>query len=44
MQLVRLDEVFDVKYGVNLELNKLEVCFNKDSDTCIPFVSRTEKK
>ena len=42
MKLVRLNEIFDVKYGVNLELNKLKLC-SKHDNKCIPFVSRTEK-
>lgn len=36
--MVELQEIFDVKYGVNLELNKL-----KHSQTGINFVSRTFK-
>lgn len=35
MKLVRLDSIFDVKYGTDLELNKLENCYNG-----IRFVSR----
>ena len=36
--MVELQEIFDVKYGVNLELNKL-----KHSVTGVNFVSRTLK-
>lgn len=36
--MVELQEIFNVKYGINLELNKL-----KQSDTGINFVSRTAK-
>lgn len=35
MKLVRLDSIFHVSYGTDLELNKLEI-----SDDGIPFVSR----
>lgn len=38
MKLIPLKEVFNVKYGVNLELNKLEL-----SENGINFVSRTSK-
>lgn len=38
MRLVELKNVFEVRYGVNLALNKLSV-----SDHGIPFVSRTSK-
>jgi RNase P protein component len=38
MKLVRIDEIFDVVYGVNLEFNKLEICADG-----IPFVSRTQQ-
>ncbi|MGL4367341.1 MAG: restriction endonuclease subunit S [Brevinemataceae bacterium] len=38
MKLVTVSDLFDVKYGVNLELNVLTEC---DSDSGIPFVSRT---
>lgn len=40
MELVRIDEIFSVNYGVNLDLNKLTMSKSKDS---IPFVSRTSK-
>ena len=40
MELVRLDGVFDIKYGVNLELNAMTSTTSNDG---IPFVSRTEK-
>jgi len=36
MQLVKISELFDVRYGVNLELNKLEIDFSG-----INFVSRS---
>ena len=42
MKLVKISDIFDIKYGVNLTLNKLEICSNTDAN-CIPFVSRTEK-
>lgn len=38
MELVRLDTLFDVKYGSNLELNALTLC-----EVGINFVSRTSK-
>ncbi len=41
-KLVKLSEVFDVVYGVNLELVRLEECQSTDYGA-IPFVSRTEK-
>lgn len=42
MKLVKVSDIFDIKYGARLELNKLEICSNTDAN-CIPFVSRTEK-
>ena len=36
--MIELQEIFEVKYGVNLELNKLT-----QSDEGINFVSRTAK-
>lgn len=36
--MIELQEIFEVKYGVNLELNKLT-----QSDDGINFVSRTAK-
>ena len=36
MKLVKLEDVFEVRYGVNLALNKLSI-----NDHGIPFVSRT---
>ena len=36
MKLVRVADLFDVRYGVNLELNKLEITLKG-----INFVSRT---
>ncbi|MHA6530143.1 restriction endonuclease subunit S [Paenibacillus sp. BAC0078] len=38
MRTVRIEDIFEVRYGVNLELNRLEIV--KDG---IPFVSRTAK-
>lgn len=43
MKKVRVDEIFDVKYGTNLELVNLQRCKNDDPSS-INFVSRTEKK
>ena len=40
MMLVKVSEVFEVVYGVNLDLNKL---IQVESDKGIPFVSRTAK-
>jgi len=40
--LLRVDELFEVRYGINLELVHLEQCDNEDPDA-IFFVSRTEK-
>jgi Type I restriction modification DNA specificity domain len=40
--LVKVDELFEVRYGVNLELVHLEQCESDDPDA-IFFVSRTEK-
>lgn len=40
--LLRVDELFEVRYGINLELVHLEQCDNEDRDA-IFFVSRTEK-
>lgn len=42
MKLVKVSDIFDIKYGARLELNKLEICSNTDAN-CIPFVSTTEK-
>ena len=39
---VKISSLFDIKYGVNLELVKLTKCKQTDKDA-IPFVSRTEK-
>ena len=38
----KISELFDVHYGVNLELVNLEQCSMNDIDA-MPFVSRTEK-
>lgn len=42
MKTIKISELFDVKYGVNLELVRLEEIPQSDSNS-IPFVSRTEK-
>lgn len=42
MKLVKISDLFEVKYGVNLELINLEECEKKDNDS-INFVSRTDK-
>ena len=42
MNLIKLSELFDVKYGVNLELNKLKQCSKNDTNA-VNFVSRTEQ-
>lgn len=41
-ELVPLDNIFTVSYGINLELNKLEQVTDPDSNT-VNFVSRTAK-
>jgi len=41
MELTKLSNLFDIKYGVNLELNALEEN-EKRTENFIPFVSRTE--
>lgn len=41
-KLAKISDLFDVKYGVNLELVNVEQC-SIDSPDSIPFVSRTEK-
>ena len=40
--LVKVEKVFEVRYGINLELVHLEQCDNEDP-VAIFFVSRTEK-
>ncbi len=40
--LVKVEYIFTVKYGVNLQLVHLEQC-NRNSPDAIYFVSRTEK-
>lgn len=40
--MVKISDIFDVKYGINLELINLEEC-NKGEADSINFVSRTEK-
>jgi restriction endonuclease S subunit len=42
MKLVKISDIFEVDYGVNLELVNLEECSKKDKNS-INFVSRTEK-
>ena len=42
MKLVRVKDLFDVKYGVNLDLNKLEEVPLDDANA-IPYVARSEK-
>lgn len=42
MKTIKVSDIFDVQYGVNLELVNLEEC-NKDEKDSINFVSRTEK-
>lgn len=41
-KLVKISDLFDIKYGVNLELVNIEECNSFDNDS-IPFVSRTER-
>lgn len=42
LKLVTLDSLFDLQYGVNMELYKFDECKSSDANA-IPFVSRTEK-
>ena len=42
MKLVKISDLFEVKYGVNLELVNLEECEKQDKNS-INFVSRTDK-
>lgn len=42
MKLIPLSELFDIYYGTNLELNRLEVC-DPDDPEAIRFVSRANK-
>lgn len=42
IDLTEIANLFDIKYGVNLDLNKLEQCLIRDEES-ISFVSRTEK-
>ncbi len=42
MKLVKISDIFEVKYGVNLELVNIEEC-NKQNKNSINFVSRTDK-
>ena len=41
-KLVKLSELFEPEYGINLELINLDRC-NSTENGAIPFVSRTEK-
>lgn len=43
MKLVPVNELFDVKYGVNIDLNKLEEV-SSDNENAIPYVARSAKK
>ncbi len=38
----KLQDLFEVEYGTNLELNRLKICPRKSAD-CVNFVSRTER-
>ena len=40
MKMKKLCEIFDVRYGVNLDLNSLTICRN-DNKNAVNFVSRT---
>ncbi len=40
--LVKVSDIFEIKYGVNLELINLSAC-KSSSKNAVPFVSRTEK-
>ena len=40
--LIKVSDIFEVRYGINLELVHLEQC-DKDDEDAIYFVSRTEK-
>lgn len=42
MKILKVSDIFEVKYGINLELIHLEECNQSDKNS-IPFVSRTEK-
>lgn len=42
MKLVPVNELFDVKYGVNIDLNKLEEV-SSDNENAIPYVARSAK-
>jgi hypothetical protein len=42
MKLVRVKDLFNVKYGINLDLNKLEEV-PMDAPNAIPYVARSEK-
>jgi len=39
---MKLSDIFEIKYGVNLELNKMET-IDKISNDAVNFVSRTDK-
>lgn len=42
MKLAKISDMFEVKYGVNLELVNIEEC-NKQDKNSIKFISRTDK-
>jgi hypothetical protein len=42
MKLVKVKDLFNVKYGINLDLNKLEEV-PMDNPNAIPYVARSEK-
>ena len=42
MKLVKVSKLFNVKYGVNLDLNKLDEVLKEDNNS-IPYVARSEK-
>jgi len=42
MKLIKINELFEVKYGANLELIHLEECSKQDKNS-INFISRTDK-
>lgn len=42
MKLVKVEKLFSVNYGVNLDLNKLEEV-ERDKPNAIPYVARSEK-
>lgn len=40
--MIKLSDLFDIKYGINMELNRLEIVEKHDGDT-VNFVSRTDR-